>query len=296
MAAVQRSGKALLRHRQPPFVNAVHAIIRPKSTSWALPLRNFLLVLLIGLLLGRVGPVGTFTDLSPVARYLYWGLLTPLMWVQTALALHWLRQGAWGRRLGWPLAPALAALAGAVPTLFEVAWAEGVARVGGALTPWSLLKTYGDVCLFALALTLPLDRIGGLALRPTPQPESPPPGDDVADDPDGPTIVAPVPSHFLDRIPAWLGRDLLALSAEDHYLRLHTALGSDLILCRLGEAEDALAAVPGLRVHRSWWVALAGVRGTRKVGEKQFLIMANGLEVPVSRSYLLAARAAGLPV
>lgn len=296
MATVQPSGKALLRDRQPPFVNVVHAIIRPKSAGWGLPLRNLLLVLLIGLLLGRVGPVGTFSDLSPLVRYLYWGLLTPLMWVQTALALQWLRQGAWGSRLGWPLAPALAALAGAVPTLFEVAWAEGVARVGGALTPWSLLKTYGDVCLFSLALTLPLDRIGGLALHPASAPE-PVPDRSLPPLPEKASLPpAPPASPFLDRIPARLGRDLVALSAEDHYLRIHTMLGSDLILCRLGEAEQALADVPGLRVHRSWWVALAAVCGTRKVGDKQFLILTNGLEVPVSRSYLQAARAAGLPV
>jgi hypothetical protein len=296
MAAEETVRKALLRDRQPPFVNAVRALIRPDTGSWGLPTRNLLLVLAVGLLLGRIGPVGTFSELSPGARYLYWGALTPLLWAQTGLILAWMRQAAWGRRLGWPLAPTLAALAGAVPTLFEVAWAEGISRVGGALTPLSMLKTYGDVCLFALALALPLDRVGGMALapaaKPTP-PASPAPGPSV-EPATAPAADRPCP--FLDRLPSRLGRQLLALSAEDHYLRVHTAQGDDLLLCRLSEAEAELAGFPGLRVHRSWWVARAAVTGGRRLGEKQVLTLSNGLEVPVSRTYLQAARAAGLPL
>jgi len=279
IAAEETVRKALLRDRQPPFVNAVRALIRPDTGGWGLPTRNLLLVLSVGLLLGRIGPVGTFSELSPGARYLYWGALTPLLWAQTGLILAWMRQAAWGRRLGWPLAPTLAALAGAVPTLFEVAWAEGISRVGGALTPLSMLKTYGDVCLFALALALPLDRVGGMALAPAARP-----------------TPADRPCPFLDRLPPRLGRQLLALSAEDHYLRVHTAQGDDLLLCRLSEAEAELAGFPGLRVHRSWWVARAAVTGGRRLGEKQVLTLSNGLEVPVSRTYLQAARAAGLPL
>lgn len=291
----------MLRDHQPPFVNVVRALIRPDPDGWALPTRNLLLVLLVGLLLGRIGPVGTFSELSPGARYLYWGVLTPLMWVQTGLILAWMRQATWGKRLGWPLAPALAALAGAVPTLFEVAWAEGISRLGGALTPLSMLKTYGDVCLFALALAIPLDRIGGMAVAPGAVPVRPkaaPPA--TLAEPEADTAAAPprvtVPCPFLDRLPSRLGRQLLALSAEDHYLRVHTTLGEDLLLCRLSEAEAELSSFPGLRVHRSWWVARAAVTGSRRMGEKQVLTLNNGLEVPVSRTYLQSARAAGLPL
>lgn len=298
MATGKSKGKALLRDRHRPFVNAVRALIRPDPGGWALPVRNLLLVLAVGLLLGRIGPVGTFSELSPGARYLYWGVLTPLMWAQTGLILAWMRQAAWGKRLGWPLAPALAALAGAVPTLFEVAWAEGISRVGGALTPLSMLKTYGDVCLFALALAIPLDRIGGMAVAPGAVPHIP-----AAETPEEPPAApatsasaAMPPCPFLDRLPPRLGRQLLALSAEDHYLRVHTTLGDDLLLCRLSEAEVELASFPGLRVHRSWWVARAAVTGSRRMGEKQVLTLNNGLEVPVSRTYLQAARAAGLPL
>jgi len=35
---------------------------------------------------------------------------------------------------------------------------------------------------------------------------------------------------FLDRLPPRLGRDLLCLQMEDHFVRAHTARGSDLVL------------------------------------------------------------------
>ena len=49
---------------------------------------------------------------------------------------------------------------------------------------------------------------------------------------------APGP-RFLDRLPMKLrGAELYAVEAEDHYLRLHTARGQDLILMRLSGSQD----------------------------------------------------------
>jgi hypothetical protein len=45
-----------------------------------------------------------------------------------------------------------------------------------------------------------------------------------------------VSSAFLRRIPANLGTELLYIEVEDHYLRVHTPLGSDLLLFRLADA------------------------------------------------------------
>ncbi|RYF92143.1 MAG: LytTR family transcriptional regulator [Caulobacteraceae bacterium] len=103
--------------------------------------------------------------------------------------------------------------------------------------------------------------------------------------------VEPAPaSRFFTRLPARLGTDLLCLQMEDHYVRAHTAVGSDLILMRMRDAVAELDALPGLQVHRSWWVAAGAVAGHRKDDRRLTLVLTNGLEVPVARSAASAVR------
>jgi DNA-binding LytR/AlgR family response regulator len=71
---------------------------------------------------------------------------------------------------------------------------------------------------------------------------------------------------------------------EDHYLRIHTALGSDLILLRLRDAMGELGPARGRQVHRSWWVAEGAIASTER-GARPHLILRNGLKVPVSKTY-----------
>ncbi|HWJ94374.1 MAG TPA: LytTR family DNA-binding domain-containing protein, partial [Telluria sp.] len=123
-----------------------------------------------------------------------------------------------------------------------------------------------------------------------------------ADVPQGPAGPPPVqcapalpPAPFYERIPSHLGRQLLALGAEDHYLRVMTAQGSDLILMRMADAIRELGDGTGLQVHRSWWVALDAVTEIRRDGGRTALVLANGQEVPVSRTFLAAVRAQQWP-
>lgn len=102
-------------------------------------------------------------------------------------------------------------------------------------------------------------------------------------------------ARFLDRLPVkYRGADLWAVSSEDHYLRIHTNRGQELILMRLADAVRELAGAEGVQVHRSWWVAKAGVGDTRRDNGKLVLVLKSGTEVPVSRTYLAAAKEAGL--
>ena len=80
---------------------------------------------------------------------------------------------------------------------------------------------------------------------------------------------------------------------EDHYVRAHTAKGSDLILTPLKDAIAELGDVEGMQVHRSWWVAKAAVVGSTASGRNLSLRLSNGLEVPVSRASVARLRAAG---
>jgi len=80
---------------------------------------------------------------------------------------------------------------------------------------------------------------------------------------------------------------------EDHYLRIHTALGSDLILLRLRDAIAELGPVHGRQVHRSWWVADGAVASVERSAGKSTLVLRNGLNVPVSKTFRDQVKEAG---
>jgi len=107
---------------------------------------------------------------------------------------------------------------------------------------------------------------------------------------------ASTPAHprILARVPPKLkaGR-LLAVEAEDHYVRVHTSIGSDLVLMRFADALAELEGIEGAQVHRSWWVAKDAVAGSAHPNGKLILEMHGGTKVPVSRSYVRALRSNG---
>lgn len=223
-----------------------------------------------GMALAFLGPFGTYADFAPAERWTYWVVLTLLMWAQTAAAHHALRLAAAVRRLPRLVQAALAALAGALPTTFEVAYAEGLLRVGGVLTPRSLAETYAYVATIALGLFAPLVWL------------------------DRPRAAVPAePVLQGTGLPRELRGPPIALSAEDHYLRVHAAAGDSLIHYRFSQAVRELGEL-GVQVHRSWWVAKGAVRRVERDGERHVLILDRDLRVPVSRTYVLAAREAGL--
>jgi hypothetical protein len=89
------------------------------------------------------------------------------------------------------------------------------------------------------------------------------------------------------------GARLIAVEAHDHYLKVHTDAGEELITLRFADALAELDRAHGWRVHRSWWVAaeaVEAVRWRRGAGEVR---LAGGLEAPVSRTYAPVLKEAG---
>jgi DNA-binding LytR/AlgR family response regulator len=104
----------------------------------------------------------------------------------------------------------------------------------------------------------------------------------------------PTTARFLDRLPPRLrGARLIAVQSEDHYLRLHTDRGADLILMRLADAVAELDGLEGAQTHRSWWVSRDAVRDVDRGDGRATLTLDGGLTVPVSRRHARALRAAG---
>jgi len=102
------------------------------------------------------------------------------------------------------------------------------------------------------------------------------------------------PAKFLARLPEKLrGAEIFAVEAEDHYLRLHTSLGQDLILLRLADAIAELEGLEGAQTHRSWWVAKAAVASVERGDGRATLTLKDGADVPVSRGFARQLRAAG---
>jgi hypothetical protein len=107
-------------------------------------------------------------------------------------------------------------------------------------------------------------------------------------------LTAAPPPRFLERLPLKLrGAEVWAVKAEDHYLRLHTSKGQDLILMRLSDAIDELDGLEGAQVHRSWWVSRGAITDARRGDGRATLTLQDGAEVPVSRTYARLLRARG---
>jgi hypothetical protein len=101
------------------------------------------------------------------------------------------------------------------------------------------------------------------------------------------------PSPAARQLPRRIDLTVICLQMEDHYVRVHTAMGSELVLMPLTQAIANLDGVEGLQVHRSWWVAKAAVTGVVEDGRNLRLTLTGGLSAPVSRARISRLRAAG---
>ena len=250
--------------------------------------------------LALLGPFGSYATplaqrLAQWALFVFGGyaLFRPVIWAGRIVAAQ----------SGIPqwLCIACACVLAAMPTTLLVAWLISGDTLGEApLTV--LLQRYLEVLIVGAVATLVQ-----LALaRPEPpsttaEPPGPPPGRSPAQpgQPDpvaaAPSLSGPAPSRpkLAERIPALGGGPILALSHEDHYVRVHHAAGSTLLLMRISDAVSELDGVDGLRVHRSWWVAREAVTGTETRGRALWLKLSNGLEAPIARSMVPELKAAG---
>ena len=244
------------------------------TTTLSATLREWRGLLLIWALLtvmaALTGPFETFGALTAGRRLLYWAGIVALSVLLDAGFRHLTR----GRALHWHLLgrlPFALLLAGLVHLINRVVF-DG----------W---QGWGDY-LFLAGVVLAITVVAEIAARALVPPAAP--GAAQAD------AEADPAQTFLKRLPLDRRGPLIRLEAQDHYLNVVTGAGAALILMRMADAEAELAGVAGLRVHRSHWVALPAVRRHLRRDGRDFLVMRDGAEVPVSRSYRAAAQAAGL--
>jgi hypothetical protein len=77
---------------------------------------------------------------------------------------------------------------------------------------------------------------------------------------------------------------VLALSAEDHYVRVRTDRGEALILMNLGVAIAGLGENAGIRIHRSHWISRALAEAASTRASRHGVCVDGGAMLPVSRA------------
>jgi hypothetical protein len=185
-----------------------------------------------------------------------------------------------------PVAIAAACLLATLPTSLVVAFAFAGFR-WREVTLGSLAALYPQVLIVGVTVTLVQ-----LLVRRREPPAEPLPAEVSEAHPVERQAAAPEPA-FLDLLPPHLGREVICLENEDHYVRAHTPLGNALILMRMRDAVAQLAGVEGARVHRGWWVARDAVTGVIRRERNVRLRLIDGREVPVARASVPELRAQG---
>lgn len=243
--------------------------------GWRIPAkgRGLLKAIAFGAVLGVMGPFGSQTAFTTAVKYSFWMVVTLAGFGAAGVAQHAISLTWPGRRTA---AKVIAiALASGLPMTFFVAWAFTIVQQGRTFGPVQLLTLFPFVSLVQLLIAMV---ISPTATDETREPE-------IATE-----APASFPADFLARLPANMRTDIIALEAEDHYLRVHTLHGSAMVLMRLADAAALIDERIGMRVHRSWWVAKDGVRTIEKSKGRCIARLVNDMEAPISRTYLPAAR------
>ena len=269
-----------------------------------------------------IGPVGTYETLSPLRRLGYWSLCYliawPLYFCMSAVTLYFLRHSS-ERTAAFGLAGM--ALAASVPATGVACSIDQLLRPGH-LTELPLL--YARVVAVMVPVTglvnfIVLERSGTKrAHRPSAAMHQGAASDHrtldavpvidnttettapVTEQRRAPDRSAQPAAHgsaaatrlysIFHRLPRRLGTDLIYLTVDDHYVEAHTRAGSAILLMRFADAVAELSD-RGLQVHRSYWVAKRYMKRLVRRDGRTVLRLITGQEIPVSRTYLAAARA-----
>ncbi len=101
-------------------------------------------------------------------------------------------------------------------------------------------------------------------------------------------------TQLIEKLPVEKRGELICLEMSDHYVKVYTDKGHEMLLMRFKDALNELNGYAGIQTHRSWWVATSAVTASAKQNRKIMLTLNNGLEVPVSRTYIDNVKRVGL--
>jgi len=255
----------------------------------------------VSAILGLTGPFGTYQELELLPRFAYWLALALITFVAGYLAMRLTLGIVFGNAGVQPVRTMVAGIAAGVPVTLVVLLFNH-ALFGGSVPPAAdVAKLFVNCSLIAAAISF-LSTLAGRGARvadgaaPVAEPACGNTKDDRQER--SPPSVSSAPQSMRpslnDRLPHAIRGKLAYLSMQDHYVEVHTDKGSTLVLMRLADAIREAGDITGLRIHRSHWVALDAVTGSRRKDGKLFLRLGESVMLPVSRSHADAVRKAGL--
>lgn len=223
------------------------------------------------------GPFGTYEHFNVLERFAYWGLTAPATFIianfsATLISTYLMRIGV----SYWPRYVIAGTIAGIPVGLFV--WSFGI--LIGHIRPYNFVPL-PQITIITISVTLPVALL--FAFYGRNQASQNVENSYSAKDKD----VAPDTGieNFFARLPKSIGRDLIYLNAQDHYVKAVTSKGSEMILFRLSDADGELSNFEGFRVHRSWWVAQKHIIDVRMDKGRRTLVLSNGDTAPVGRVY-----------
>ena len=213
-------------------------------------------------LLAYLGPFGTWASLAVSDRVMFWATTVGANWIIGHVVFvgvtRTFRARTWPTWTGLVLAALVSALPGTgmvwlAVTVYLGYQPSGVSGAAGLYTQVFVFHLIIGSLVFVF-----IDR----RLRRRETREEPSSPAENADAVPRPASEAPL----LARLPARSRAELLHLRMQDHYVEVHTAAGSELLLLRFRDALREVQGVNGLQVHRSHWVARSAVAEGRAAG------------------------------
>lgn len=261
--------------------NAIHAspvaaAHSPKEASFGIRhRRGFMIAAIVGFLLTMVGALET-TEIPFLPRLAYWEILM-LSGALIGLGVSEMVE-RWGRLRSrqWAEMPLIATLIALPLTLMVL----GTSSIFFKVRP-PTFEAFAVMFAITFTISLIMTALNYFIHWPGKViPETPATAAHLS-------VEQNTPAKLAARLPLQYQQlEIIALEAEDHYLRVHFDDGaSTLILMRLSDAIAELPAALGAQTHRSWWVAKKTVRQMTKGDGRATLTLSTGVSAPVSRSF-----------
>lgn len=236
------------------------------------------------LLAAMAGPYYTLERLSFPERLVYWATtitLSSILMTFVSILAYRLTEAF---QTNWVLVSVLAGLSGILPvvgTLYLAEWFATGFSEGWPGRPgfWPL---FYSVAPAVIAMTLIVNALFHY-LRP---------GREAEPAETGEAQQAQPLTLLQSKLPLHLGREIVCVQAQDHYVEVTTPKGRAMVLMRLSDAVQDLEPIGGMQVHRSWWVNLVHIVRMEKGPSGPDLILTSGERIPVGRSYRKALREA----
>ena len=94
------------------------------------------------------------------------------------------------------------------------------------------------------------------------------------------------PPGFVERLPAYLApNEVLAIKAEQHYIRVYSPSKEYMVLYRFSDAVRELDESIGKQVHRSYWVNTREIESVQTRAKDFQIRISTGVDIPVSTPY-----------